>query len=48
LEGRGAGIVIRPTTVRYLVERAGKRIGDIGTAECAFGRVAEFEGTSRS
>jgi hypothetical protein len=32
LEGRGAGIVIRPTTVRYLVERAGKRIGDIGTA----------------
>jgi 2,6-dihydroxypyridine 3-monooxygenase len=30
LEGRGTGIVVHPTTVRYLVERAGKRIGDIG------------------
>jgi len=30
LEGRGAGIVAHPTTVRYLVERAGKAIGDIG------------------
>jgi 2,6-dihydroxypyridine 3-monooxygenase len=32
LEGRGAGIVAHPTTVRYLVERAGKAIGDIGVA----------------
>jgi 2,6-dihydroxypyridine 3-monooxygenase len=30
LEGRGAGIVLHPTTIRYLVERVGKRIGDIG------------------
>jgi 2,6-dihydroxypyridine 3-monooxygenase len=30
LEGRGAGIVAHPITVRYLVERAGKAIGDIG------------------
>jgi 2,6-dihydroxypyridine 3-monooxygenase len=30
LEGRGTGIVVHPTTIRYLVERAGKRIGDIG------------------
>ena len=30
LEGRGTGIVVHPTTVRYLVERAGKPIGDIG------------------
>jgi 2,6-dihydroxypyridine 3-monooxygenase len=30
LEGRGAGIVAHPVTVRYLVERAGKAIGDIG------------------
>jgi 2,6-dihydroxypyridine 3-monooxygenase len=30
LEGRGTGIVVHPTTVRYLVERAGKSIGDIG------------------
>jgi 2,6-dihydroxypyridine 3-monooxygenase len=30
LEGRGAGIVAHPTTIRYLVERAGKAIGDIG------------------
>jgi 2,6-dihydroxypyridine 3-monooxygenase len=30
LEGRGAGIVAHPTTVRYLVERAGKAIGNIG------------------
>jgi 2,6-dihydroxypyridine 3-monooxygenase len=30
LEGRGAGIVAHPTTVRYLVERAGKAISDIG------------------
>jgi 2,6-dihydroxypyridine 3-monooxygenase len=30
LEGRGAGIVAHPVTVRYLVERAGKTIGDIG------------------
>lgn len=30
LEGRGAGIVAHPTTVRYLVERAGRAIGDIG------------------
>ena len=30
LEGRGTGIVVHPTTVRYLVERAGKSIDDIG------------------
>ena len=30
LEGRGTGIVAHPTTVRYLVERAGKAIHDIG------------------
>ncbi len=30
LEGRGTGIVVHPTTIRYLVERAGKRIGHIG------------------
>jgi 2,6-dihydroxypyridine 3-monooxygenase len=30
LEGRGAGIVAHPTTVRYLVERTGKAISDIG------------------
>ena len=30
LEGRGTGIVLHPTTVRYLVERAGKSIGGIG------------------
>jgi 2,6-dihydroxypyridine 3-monooxygenase len=30
LEGRGTGIVVHPTTVRYLVQRAGKSIGDIG------------------
>jgi 2,6-dihydroxypyridine 3-monooxygenase len=30
LEGRGTGIVVHPSTVRYLVERAGKWIGDIG------------------
>src|ERR1700741_5162052 len=30
LEGRGTGIVAHPTTVRYLVERAGISIGDIG------------------
>jgi 2,6-dihydroxypyridine 3-monooxygenase len=30
LEGRGTGIVAHPTTVRYLVERAGKSIRDIG------------------
>jgi 2,6-dihydroxypyridine 3-monooxygenase len=30
LEGRGTGIVVHPTTVRYLVERAGKSISDIG------------------
>jgi 2,6-dihydroxypyridine 3-monooxygenase len=30
LQGRGAGIVLHPTTVRYLVERVGKSIGDIG------------------
>jgi 2,6-dihydroxypyridine 3-monooxygenase len=30
LEGRGTGIVVHPTTVRYLVERAGKSIGGIG------------------
>jgi 2,6-dihydroxypyridine 3-monooxygenase len=30
LEGRGTGIVAHPTTVRYLVERAGKSIVDIG------------------
>jgi 2,6-dihydroxypyridine 3-monooxygenase len=30
LEGRGTGIVVHPTTVRYLVERAGKSVGDIG------------------
>jgi 2,6-dihydroxypyridine 3-monooxygenase len=30
LEGRGTGIVTHPTTVRYLVERVGKSIEDIG------------------
>jgi 2,6-dihydroxypyridine 3-monooxygenase len=30
LEGRGTGIVAHPTTVRYLVERVGISIGDIG------------------
>jgi 2,6-dihydroxypyridine 3-monooxygenase len=30
LQGRGAGIVLHRTTVRYLVERVGKAIGDIG------------------
>jgi 2,6-dihydroxypyridine 3-monooxygenase len=30
LEGRGTGIVVHPTTLRYLVARAGKSIGDIG------------------
>ena len=30
LQDRGAGIVAHPITVRYLVERAGKAIGDIG------------------
>jgi 2,6-dihydroxypyridine 3-monooxygenase len=30
LEGRGAGIVAHPITVRYLVERSGTAIGDIG------------------
>jgi 2,6-dihydroxypyridine 3-monooxygenase len=29
LEGRGTGIVLHPTTVRYLVERAGKSLDDI-------------------
>ncbi len=30
LEGRGTGIVVHPTTLRYLMARAGKSIGDIG------------------
>src|SRR6201991_3678864 len=30
LDGRGTGIVVHPTTVRYLVERTGKSIGDVG------------------
>jgi 2,6-dihydroxypyridine 3-monooxygenase len=30
LEGRGTGIVAHPSTVRYLVQRGGKSIGDIG------------------
>ncbi|WP_006241075.1 FAD-dependent monooxygenase [Mycolicibacterium tusciae] len=30
LEGRGTGIVAHPSTVRYLVERAGRSIRDIG------------------
>ena len=30
LQDRGAGIVLHPTTVRYLVERVGKAIDDIG------------------
>ena len=30
LQDRGAGIVLHPTTVRYLVQRAGKAISDIG------------------
>lgn len=30
LEGRGTGIVVHPTTVRYLVERVGKSLVDIG------------------
>ena len=32
LEGRGAGIVAHPSTIRYLVERAGRAIGDIGVS----------------
>jgi 2,6-dihydroxypyridine 3-monooxygenase len=32
LEGRGAGIVAHPSTIRYLVERTGKAIGDIGVS----------------
>lgn len=32
LEGRGAGIVVHPATVRYLVERAGVGVADIGVA----------------
>jgi 2,6-dihydroxypyridine 3-monooxygenase len=30
LEGRGAGIVAHPTTIRYLVERGGRAVADIG------------------
>ena len=30
LQDRGAGIVLHPNSVRYLVERVGKAIGDIG------------------
>jgi 2,6-dihydroxypyridine 3-monooxygenase len=30
LQDRGAGIVLHPNTVRYLVERVGEAIGDIG------------------
>ncbi len=30
LEGRGTGIVVHPTTVRYLVERVGRSLVDIG------------------
>ena len=30
LQGRGAGIILHPNTIRYLVERAGKAIGEIG------------------
>jgi 2,6-dihydroxypyridine 3-monooxygenase len=30
LQGRGAGIVAHPNTVRYLVERVGKPVSDIG------------------
>jgi 2,6-dihydroxypyridine 3-monooxygenase len=32
LEGRGAGIVAHPITVRYLLERTGKSIGDVGVS----------------
>ena len=32
LEGRGTGIVVHPITVRYLVERVGKAVGDIGVS----------------
>jgi 2,6-dihydroxypyridine 3-monooxygenase len=32
LQDRGAGIVLHPNTVRYLVERVGKAIGDIGVS----------------
>src|SRR6202161_4882126 len=32
LQDRGAGIVAHPTTIRYLVERVGKSIGDIGVS----------------
>ncbi|MDT7769461.1 MAG: 2,6-dihydroxypyridine 3-monooxygenase, partial [Mycobacterium sp.] len=32
LQDRGAGIVAHPITVRYLVERVGKAIGDIGVS----------------
>jgi 2,6-dihydroxypyridine 3-monooxygenase len=38
LQGRGAGIVAHPTTVRYLVERVGKAIGDIGSSNEALSR----------
>jgi 2,6-dihydroxypyridine 3-monooxygenase len=30
LEGRGTGIVLHPSTIRYLVERVGKSVDDIG------------------
>jgi 2,6-dihydroxypyridine 3-monooxygenase len=36
LQGRGAGIVAHPTTVRYLVERAGRAIGTIGVPASRF------------
>jgi NADPH-dependent 2,4-dienoyl-CoA reductase/sulfur reductase-like enzyme len=36
LEGRGTGIVVHPSTVRYLVERAGKWIDDIGLQPMGF------------
>jgi hypothetical protein len=43
LQDRGAGIVTRPATVRYLFERLGKPISDIGVPasrlRCGSGRL---------
>jgi 2,6-dihydroxypyridine 3-monooxygenase len=44
LEGRGAGIVAHPTTVRYLVERTGKAVSDIGVAATAL-RYLDADGS---
>src|SRR5258705_1047035 len=44
LEGRGTGIVVHPTTVRYLVERVDKPIGDIGLPPSSI-RYLEADGS---